>query len=147
MYHSFNIEFLSLFKHSLFFCNQNLVNTTKFILVSLESNSEKVQAHCEKFVIIILVEDSSSSNVADEIFEEWTNHNVDDLSYQEIHSLNEFGWILLLLGKVESSEIFATGDILFCSGLIELIQGHQSKVLWRDCTSEIEGDIIHEEAF
>lgn len=92
--------------------------------VALEPICEELKTMGEEVMIIRFLKDSSASDVAHKVLEEWSDDYIYDLSQNQIdlqkecvsnHRFSSYR------GHVERLEIFATNDILLSSRVIKFI--------------------------
>ena len=135
---SVDVELGLLLLESLHLGSQNGVDIAELILVRLETQCEEREAELEEFVVFGSVKDGWLY-VTDQVLEEGTDHDVDDLADFDVHI-----W-LQRCPLVELLEVYAAGDVLLSTSLEQLVEGRECKVLPIDCLTEIEGHIVHQE--
>ncbi len=79
-------------------------------------------------------------HIADQVLEERSDHNVDDLANLKIDGICKG------CARMERLEILTAGNILLSSLLVKLVQSCECKFFVVDRGTEIEGDVVHQEA-
>ena len=115
---------------------QNGVDITELVLVRLEAQCEEREAEFEELVVLSSVK-YGRLHVANQVLEERTNNDVDDLADLDV----DVG--LQSCPFVELLEVHAARDVLLSSCLEELVQGREGEVLAVDRLTEVEGHVVH----
>lgn len=121
------------------------MNNTKVISLGGEPVEEKLERELEEPFVVLLLEDGTALNVAQQILEERVNYNVNGLSQSEVQPLEPL--LVALVIAVELLEHFAASRILLGRHVVNLFESLLGELLARGVFAEVETDVVHQEGF
>ena len=136
---SVDIEVAGLGIKPFHFCPEDGDDVSKKILVCEEASREEAERILEELVVVFAVEDGRF-NVADKVLEERADHDVDDLTYFQIHIGSQGG------ARVERLEILTASNVLLRSLLVQLVKCRVGEFFLIYGASEVEGNVVHKES-